>query len=400
MRLTDLKIRTAKPAPKTFRMSDGGGLYLEITPRGTKTFRFRYYRPDDGKRGWMNFGTYPRTKLAEARDQRDVCRVKVRQGEDPAMRRAKPQKVAAMPQIDPDTVSKICQAYLAYRRQDGAHALTLGKMERQLGVITEGFGEMNIRKVAGPDILGLLRPIETSGRIGVAHEVRSRLSQLFRFAIAEGRATEDPAKAVAFAMTRRKRGSFGAITDPTRFGEMLRTIRETDRASEQVKAGLLLSAYLFPRSAEIRGMRWEEIDWKAGLWEVPGTRMKMNRTHVIPLSAPAIEVLKSIRRLTGKNEYVLSAPRDPRKHLNEGAFKQVFKRIGYREHTHHGFRTTFSTNMNEMGWNRDWIEKQLAHESGEAVRAAYNKAEYLPDRVKMMDAYGEWLRGLEDSGGT
>jgi hypothetical protein len=125
MRLTDSKIKAAKPAPRTFRLSDGGGLYLEITPSGTKTFRFRYYRPDDGKRGWMNFGLYPGTKLTEARDQRDVCRVKVRHGEDPAAQRGKPQKVAAEPHIDPDTMSKICETYLAYRRQDGArHANT------------------------------------------------------------------------------------------------------------------------------------------------------------------------------------------------------------------------------------------------------------------------------------
>jgi integrase len=395
MRLTDSKIRTAKPAPKTFRMSDGGGLYLEITPSGTKTFRFRYYRPDDGKRGWMNFGLYPGTKLTEARDQRDVCRVKVRHGEDPAAQRAKPQKVAAVPHIDPDTMSKICEAYLAYRRQDGAAAQTLNKLERQLGVITEGLGKMNIREIGGPDILGLVRPIEKSGRVEVAHEIRSRCSQLFRFAIAEGRAKEDPARAVAFAMTRRKRGSHGAITDPTRLGEMLRAIRETDRTNPQVKAGLLLSAYLFPRSAELRGMKWDEIDWDAGLWEVPGSRMKMGRTHVIPLSAPAIAVLHGIRPLTGKHDYVLSAPRDPRKTLSDGTFKQVLTKTGFGEHTHHGFRTTFSTNMNEMGWNRDWIEKQLAHESGEGVRASYNKAEYLPDRVRMMHAYGEWLTELE-----
>jgi integrase len=156
---------------------------------------------------------------------------------------------------------------------------------------------------------------------------------------------------------------------------MVRAIRETDRTNPQVKAGLLLSAYLFPRSAELRGMKWDEIDWEAGLWEVPGSRMKMGRTHVIPLSAPAMAVLQGIRPLTGKHDYVLSAPRDPRKTPSDGTFKQVLTKTGFGEHTHHGFRTSFSTNMNEMGWNGDWIEKQLAHESGEGVRAAYNKAE-------------------------
>jgi integrase len=154
---------------------------------------------------------------------------------------------------------------------------------------------MNIREIGRPDILGLVRPIEESGRVQVALEIRSRCSQLFRLAIAEGRAKEDPARAVAFAMTLQKRGSHGAITDPTRLGEMLRAIRETDRTNPQVKARLLLSAYLFPRSTELRGMKWDEIDWDAGLWEVPGSRMKMGRTRVIPLSAPAIAVLQGIR---------------------------------------------------------------------------------------------------------
>jgi integrase len=143
---------------------------------------------------------------------------------------------------------------------------------------------MNIREICRPYILGLVRPIEKSARVQVAHEIRSRRSQLFRFAMAEGRAKEDPARAVAFAMTRQKRGSHDAITDPTRLGEMLRAIRETDLTNPQVKAGLLLSAYLFPWNAELRGMKWDEIDWDAGLWEVPGSHMKMGRIHVIPLS--------------------------------------------------------------------------------------------------------------------
>ncbi|PWG16651.1 tyrosine-type recombinase/integrase [Salibaculum griseiflavum] len=405
MLLTDSKIRAAKPAERTYRIADGHGLYLEVLPSGTKTFRLRYYFPA-GKRRWSNLGPYPQVKLADARGQRDRYRETIRQGEDPEPER-KPRRAPAQaspkpptlgPAVrDPGLVATVCDHYLLFRKRDGANQRTLVKLERHLETVKAGIGDRQITDISGPDILALVRPIEEAGKVETAHEVRSRCSQLFRFAIAEGRATADPARAVTFAMAKRKRGSFQAITDPERVGAMLKAIRRTDRATDQVKTALLLSAYLFPRSSELRGMRWNEIDWNAGLWEIPAERMKMKRPHLVPLSPQAKAILEGIRPITGHAELVLCSPNDSSRPISSTIMKTCLTKVGFSDHTQHGFRTTFSTNMNEMGWNSDWIEKQLAHETTQKVRAAYNRAEYLADRIRMVHAYGEWLTKLEKS---
>jgi integrase len=400
MLLTDSKIRAAKPAARTYRIKDGHGLYLEVLPSGTKTFRLRYYSPTSGKRRWANLGRYPWTKLSEARWRREDYREAIRRGEDPQPKRKPRRDPATKIEADaenPCLVSMVCEDYLKFRKRDGANHRTLAKLERHLDMVKSALGDRQIAEVTGPDILALVRPIEESGRVETAHEVRSRCSQLFRFAIAEGRATADPARAVTFAMAKRKRGSFQAITDPERVGAMLKAIRRTDRATDQVKTALLLSAYLFPRSSELRGMRWDEIDWNAGLWEIPAERMKMKRPHLVPLSPQAKTILEAIRPITGHAELVLCSPNDSSRPISSTTMKTCLTKIGFSDHTQHGFRTTFSTNMNEMGWNSDWIEKQLAHETTQKVRAAYNRAEYLDDRIRMVHAYGAWLTKLEKS---
>lgn len=205
--------------------------------------------------------------------------------------------------------------------------------------------------------------------------------------------THDPAAFTIDAMIKRRRGEFAGITDPAAVGKLLHAIESYREAYPVVGAALMLSAYLFPRNTELRGMRWDEIDWDSLRWEVPGQRMKMNRDHIVPLPSQAIDLLRFLQKYDFGSELVLPSPRDPKRMVSDMTFNAALRRMGFKSdrHVHHGFRTTASTNLNEMGWNYDWIERQLAHVPANKVRSSYNKAQYLDGRTAMMQAYADWL---------
>lgn len=394
--LTDSQVKALKPRESLFRVSDGGGLYLEVSPAGAKTWRIAYRF--EGEQRTQKLGEFPKMKLAEARFEREMIRSSLREGTDP--RTARPDKFPARParpkrqqESAPGTWEDVARRYLRKRRLEGAAFRTMSKLERQVGTTIEALGSRLARDLTAQDVLSVIRPIAESGRVETAHEIRSRFSQVFRFAIAEGSADRDPAAPTIDAIVKRRRGEFAGVTNPREVGDLMRAIRADGKSEPQVRAGLLLSAYLFPRNTELRGMRWDEIDWKRSLWEIPGERMKMGRDHLVPLPTQAITVLQEIKRWTGRDPLVLPAPRDPGRMLSDNTFNKALRRLGYSHdrHVHHGFRTTASTNLNELGWNRDWIERQLAHIEANKVRSSYNKAEYLEGRAEMMQAYADWL---------
>lgn len=399
--LTDSQVRALKPRESLYRISDGGGLYIEVSPAGTRTWRI-VYRFEGNQRS-HTLGTFPEMKVAVARFEREAIRAALRAGEDPReatgsapSKRAKPTRPPRPKKpidTEPGSWADVANRYLRKRHLEGAAPRTMAKLHRQIGVTVEALGARPARDLTARDILAVLRPIADDGHVETAHEVRTRFSQVFRFAIAEGSADRDPAAATIDAIVKRRRGGFAGITNPKEVGELLKAIKSDRKCEPQVRAGLLLSAYLFPRNTELRGMRWDEIDWTRAMWEVPGLRMKMGRDHLIPLPTQAIAVLKDIRRWTGRSPLVLPAPRDPQRMLSDNTFNLALRRLGFGNdrHVHHGFRTTASTNLNEMGWNRDWIERQLAHVESNRVRSSYNKAEYIDQRAEMMQAYADWL---------
>jgi len=198
-------------------------------------------------------------------------------------------------------------------------------------------------------------------------------------------------------MVKRRRGSFNGLIDPKDVGKLMRAIRANEGSEPQVRAALLLSAYLFPRNSELRGMLWTEIDWKGALWEIPAARMKMKRDHLVPLPTQALAILRELQPWTGRAKLAIPAPRDHGKMVSDATFNAALRRLGFSsdKHVHHGFRTTASTNLNELGYNRDWIERQLAHVPGDKVRGTYNKAQYIRGRTEMMQAYADWLDARE-----
>lgn len=387
MPLTDTQIRALQPSQKRVRRSDGGGLFLEVMPSGKKVFRLAY-RLNGGQRTKL-IGDYPRTSLADARLKASAFKLDLRSGDPEIVELAtRARGTAILVKKEETKWEDVANGYLLLRQQSGPAARTLAKLNRQIAVTISALGDRAVTSITAEDILGVVNPIAASGPVETAHEIRTRFSQVFRYAAARGLVKHDPAAFTIDAMVARRRGEFSGITDPKEVGKLLIAIDRYRDNNPIVGAALLLSAYLFPRNTELRGMRWEEIDWDNARWEVPSHRMKTNRDHIVPLPVQALNLLRLLQRYGFGSELILPSPRDPKRMVLEMTFNGALRRMGYTSvrHVHHGFRTTASTNLNEMGWNYDWIERQLAHVPANKVRSSYNKAQYIDGRIEMMQA--------------
>lgn len=400
MALTSLQIESLKPGPKKQKVADEGGLYVEVMPSGRKTYRLRFRY--QGKQPDVRLGTTDYMRLAEARAIRDLVRSKIDRGEDPhealgaAPARAREVAVEPPPADRMDAFEKVARSYRDYRQRRGGNHRTMAKLDRHMAMMIDHFGQTPVGEITAARILDLLLPIEESGRVEVAHEVRSRIVQVLDYADAIGFPNTNPARKVIGAMQPRKRGQWPGVTEPAAVGKLMRDISAFQNCEPETRWGLLLSAYLFPRSEQLRGATWEEIDLDGALWDIPGSRMKGADAfdHLVPLPRQAVAILHEIRDYTGGVGYVVPSPRGVNRKLSEMAFNMALRRIGYctkTQHCHHGFRTTASTTLNELGFNSDWIERQLSHVEKNKVRGVYNKAQYLPGRTKMMQAYADWL---------
>jgi len=390
MALTDKEIRAFKPSPKRVRRGDGHGLVLEVLPSGTKTFRFTYRY--GGKQRTLVVGEYPRISLAEARIKVGEFKALLRQGIDPKDDVAPTVSVEPSPPVGP-TWAEVARDYLMLRQRSGAAPRTMKKLDRQVNVTIDAYGDRPVTEISAEDVLAVVNPIAERGHVENAHEIRSRFSQIFRYAGARGLIEHGPSAMTIGAIIKRQRGEFAGVTDPKEVGALVQTLKDYQLKNLIVGSALLLSAYLFPRNSELRGMRWDEVDWERTLWSIPAARMKMRRDHLVPLPRQAITLMREVQQYDFGSELVFPSPHDPRRTMSEVTLNYALRRLGYGNdrHVHHGFRTTASTNLNEMDWNSDWIESQLAHVSTNKVRASYNKAQYLDGRREMMQAYADWL---------
>ncbi|MGH6885504.1 MAG: tyrosine-type recombinase/integrase, partial [Geminicoccales bacterium] len=242
----------------------------------------------------------------------------------------------------------------------------------------------------------VLRRIEARGAIDTAHRVLQNCGQVFRFAVATGRAVRDPAADLRGALVTVRGSHFASITEPKAIGALLRAIGGY-QGTHIVRCALRLAPLTFVRPGELRAAEWPEFDLDAAEWRIPAERMKMRAIHLVPLSAQAVGILRELRPLTGTGRYVFPGERTPTRPMSENTVNAALRRLGYSkdEMTGHGFRSMASTLLNEQGWHRDAIERQLAHGERDAVRAAYNYAEHLPERRRMMQAWADYLDGLK-----
>jgi integrase len=387
MSLTDTAIRNSKPKDKPLRLSDERGLYLLINPNGSRWWRFDYRF--QGIRKTLSMGVYPDVPLKLARERRDEARSLLAAGADPGVQRKAEKRASA--EAGSNTFEALAREWMATRGKEWTASYaskTKSALERH---VFPSVGAKPITEITAPDLLALLRAIETRGTVDMAHRVQQHCGGIFRFAIATGRATTDPVPSLRGALSTVKKEHFAALTDPTEYAELLRAI-DNYRGEATTKAAMQLLALTFQRTKEVRFAEWSQFDFDQALWRIPAEIMKMREAHIVPLSRQAIEVLKGIQALTGKGRLVFPSTTSRERPISENTVVYALARMGYKGRmTGHGFRSVASTLLNEQGFRSDLIERQLAHAEKNAVRAAYNRAEYLTERVKMMQDWADYL---------
>lgn len=392
--LTDRAVRGLAPKRKPYKKSDAGGLYIEVRPNGSKWWRFKYQFA--GKSKLLSMGTYPRTSLKAARKKRDDARIDLESGIDPSAKRKAEKASAQTAAAAPANTFKAVAADWLERNTDLKPG-TVRQLERRLDTyVYPQFGSKPIGAIGAPDVLMMLRAIEAKGIHETAHRVRSLVSRVFRFAVASGLAERDPAADLVDALTKVKSTNFSAITRPARIGELLRAI-DGYQGQPSVMYALRLAPLVFVRPGELRAAQWTEFDLEAAEWRIPAERMKMDAEHVVPLSKQAVRILEELQQVTGADRLLFPSLRSNGRPISNNTMNAALRRMGFgaEEMTAHGFRTTASTRLNELGFDPDVIELQLAHTDRNKVRAAYNRATKLAERQKMMQTWADYLDGLK-----
>jgi integrase len=391
MPLNDVTCKQAKPKEKAYRLADSKGLYLEVAPSGGKWWRLKYRI--NGKEKRISLGVYPEVGLKDARDKCDAARKQVADGIDPSVQR-KAVKLAGSEKsansfevVAREWFGKFSKAWAA------SHAdKIIRRLERD---VFPWIGGRPIAEVTAPELLAVLRRVENRGALETAHRAKQNCGQIFRYAIATGRAERDPSADLRGALPPTQETHHASITDPKAIGGLLRAI-DGYTGSFITKCALRLAPLTFVRPGELRKGEWTEVNFDTAEWRIPAERMKMRQVHIVPLSTQALGILKEIHALTGDGQYIFPGARTNGRPMSENTVNGALRRLGYAgdEMTGHGFRSMASTLLNEQGWKPDAIERQLAHAERNNVRAAYNYAEHLPERKRMMQAWADYLDGL------
>ncbi len=396
MPLTDTAIRNVKPKDRPYKLTDGNGLFLFVTPAGVRLWRLKYRFA--GKERSLSIGPYPAVTIKMARKACEEAKAQLAAGVDPsqAKRTAKLEAQAATLH----TFQVIAEEYIAKLVRENRAGRTLAKVEWLLSLAKDSIGHRPVRDISAADVLEALRKVESRGRHETAKRLRSTIGAVFRYAIATARAENDPTFALKGALTRPVVRSRPAITEKRALGALLRAIDGFD-GQPTTCAALKLLALLAPRPGELRLAHWREFDLDAGIWTIPAARMKMRREHRVPLPRQAIAVLRELHAITGAGELVFPSIRTASRPISENTLNAALRRIGYAkdEVTSHGFRATFSTLANESGkWNPDAIERALAHVESSNVRRAYLRADFWDERVAMAQWWAELLDELRAMG--
>lgn len=345
----------------------------------------------------LSFGVYPDVPLKLARERRDEARKLIAAGGDPGTER----KATKAVQVDTfETIAREWFELQAHPPADSNRAplspVTAKKTEWMLDAfLLPDLGSHPITEIKAAELFTMLRKIENRGIRETAHRARSLASRIYRYAVATGRADRDITIDLRGALAPIVTKNRAAITDPTRIGELLRTI-DGYQGQPGTAYALKLSPYVFVRPGELRAAEWNEFDLKAAEWRIPAERMKMRERHIVPLARQALELLKQLHAHTGYSRYLFPALRTADRPMSNNTVNAALRRLGYStdEMTGHGFRALASTCLNEQGWHPDLIELQLAHADRNKVRSAYNRAQRLADRKKMMQAWADYLDTL------
>lgn len=386
-----MQIRRAKPEDKAYTLGDGQGLSLLIEPNGSKSWRFRYRYA--GKPKMISLGVYPTITLADARSRRDDARKLVAEGKNPSEVR-KEQKIALQTESE-SAFEKIATEWHQMKSAKWSAGYASDIMEAFQNDIFPYVGTRPIGEIKPLELLNVLRKIEKRGALEKMRKVRQRCSEVFRYAIATGRAEFNPAADLSSALEVHQSNHFPFLK-ADELPDFLRALNSyTGSRLVQIATKLLMITGV--RTIELRAALWSEFDLDNAIWEIPAERMKMRRPHLVPLSTQALDLLNELKMMTGNYRYVFPGRNDPNKPMSEASINQVIKRIGYGgKVTGHGFRHTMSTILHDQNYNSAWIEIQLAHIDKNYIRGTYNHANYISQRKEMMQVYANMILNLNE----
>jgi integrase len=394
MPLTDTAVRNVKPGAKPAKLFDERGLFLIVTPAGGKWWRFRY--GFGGKEKLLSLGTYPDVSLASARQKRDEARTLLAGGIDPGEQRkaAKAQR-AGLAANTFEVIGREWYAKVAAGMADSTKTDLLRRLETY---IYPEIGDKPIANVVAADLLRVIKLIEKRGAMDVARRAHNIMGRIFRYAVGHGIATRDPSRDIELGdiLPPADVQHHASVTEPKAVGGLLRAI-DGFTGAYATRCALRVAALVFVRPGELRHAEWTEFDFDKAEWRIPAGKMKMKEQHIVPLSAQVIAVLREIQPLTGRGRYVFPSERGDGRPMSENTVNAALRRLGYakEEMTGHGFRSMASTLLHELGLPHAVIERQLAHGERNKVSAAYNFAEHLPERRKMMQTWADYLDKLK-----
>jgi len=373
--LTNKKIDGAKPKAKPYKLSDAHGLYIEVLPSGSKSWRYLYKLL--GKHKTKTYGKYPDIGLADARVLHNQFKIELTQG------------IKESPSFD-----SVKDDFLVHHLKTLKNAKHKQQVQYRLDeFVSPLLGKMPINTIKRTDLVNVVKSVQAKGVTETAHRVGTHIRQLFDYALDIGLIESHAANGLSRVLDTPKTKHMNCIT-VNDAGKLFKAITSYDEPVTRI--GLKLAALTFVRTNELRFMRWSEIQDKT-FWVIPAERMKMKKPHVVPLSDEAMKLLKEIEVYTGDYEFVFNSPKRPKHPVSENTLLFALYRLGYRGlMTVHGFRALASTVLNEQSpFSHDVIERQLAHKETDLVRAAYNRAEYLDERIKLMAWWSNWVASAE-----
>lgn len=399
----DMVYKAAKPKEKDYSINDGGGLFLFVGLNGSKLWRFVY--TFQGNRKKLAFGAYPGTSTETARRRAEEARQQIANNIDPSEIKKQTKAIQKAARINEDRLCEglpivgsfadIAEQWLKSIANLNSTGTLFKKKNRLTNWIFPHIGSKPINGIKSVDIMTALKPLIDAGKLDSAHRLRAEISAIFAYAIVHNLTEYDPAQPVAKQIPAQKVKHRAAIIDPRQVASLLRDIANY-QGTFVVQSAFKLSPMLFQRPGEIRKMLWSDIDFDTKEWRPHVTKRDFH--HIVPLPTQAVEILKAIQPLTGGDQYVFPSCRRNGRPMSENTIMAALKSLGYDSSimTAHGFRTTASTLLNEQGWSPDAIERQLSHSPKDKVRAAYNRAQYLDERRRMMQSWADYLDTLKN----
>jgi integrase len=394
VKLSDPQLKSAKPKDKPYKLSDGRGLFLMVYPNGSKGWRFRYRF--EGKEKMLSFGSYPERSLKQARDDQRIAREQVADGVDPsAVRKIEKQTKDGLLADSFEVIAR------EWHTEKHSKEVTLGHSKTTLNRLEQNafpwLGPKPIAEITPPELLAVLRRVQTRGALETAHRIKSICGQVFRYAVATGRAERDPSADLRGILPTAGKNHLASITDPKEVAKLLKAI-DIYNGSDITRAALKLAPLVFVRPGELCHAEWSEIDLEEAEWNIPAEKMKMRTAHLVPLSKQAVAILADIKPKTGDSQFVFHGARSKLRPMSENAILAALRGMGYEKDqmTGHGFRAMARTMLDEiLQFKPELIEHQLAHTVKDALGRGYNRTQHIEERRKMMQVWADYLDGLK-----